>query len=54
VDFNSFVGYAESLAFIYAWTFLAAGGFALIEKLVGGIKARRAQASEGTQGSVGP
>ena len=32
MDFNSLVGYLESLALLYAWTLLAAGMFALGER----------------------
>ncbi len=32
MDFNSLVGYLESLALLYAWTLLAAGLFALGER----------------------
>jgi hypothetical protein len=32
MDFNSLVGYATSLALLYAWTLLAAGMFALGER----------------------
>ncbi len=40
MDFSSLIGNAESLAFLYAWTFLAAGVFALIEKFVAARKAQ--------------
>jgi hypothetical protein len=43
-DFSSLQGNAESLAFIYAWTLLAAGVFALGEKVVAGFAARKALA----------
>ena len=31
MDYNSLIGYLESLALLYAWTLLAAGLFALGE-----------------------
>ena len=49
MDFSSFVGYAESLGFIYAWTFLAAGTFALIERIVTGYMAGKRQADNSGQ-----
>jgi hypothetical protein len=44
MDFSSLIGNAESLAFLYAWTFLAAGVFALIERAADAHAARKAQA----------
>jgi hypothetical protein len=32
MDYNSLIGYLESLALLYAWTLLAAGLFALGER----------------------
>jgi hypothetical protein len=43
-DFSSLLGNAESLAIIYAWTLLAAGVFALGEKVAAGFAARKAPA----------
>jgi len=42
-DFSSLLTNVESLAFLYAWTLLAAGVFALGEKVVAGFTARKAQ-----------
>jgi hypothetical protein len=44
-DFSSLLGNAQSLAIIYAWTFAAAGVFALGEKVVAGYTARKAPAA---------
>jgi hypothetical protein len=49
-DFSSLLNNIESLAFLYAWTLLAAGVFALGEKVVAGYAARKAPAQSGTAG----
>ena len=43
MDFSSLLTNVESLAFIYAWTLLAAGTFALGEKVVGDFSAQKAR-----------
>jgi hypothetical protein len=49
-DFSSLLNNVESLAFLYAWTMLAAGVFTVGEKVVAGYTARKAQAQGGATG----
>jgi hypothetical protein len=49
MDFNSLVGYLESLSLLYAWTLFAAGMFALGEKLCRDIFAQKQPAPSGTK-----
>jgi hypothetical protein len=41
MDFNSLMGYLESLGLLYVWTLFAAGAFALGERLCRGVFAQR-------------
>jgi hypothetical protein len=41
MDFNSLMGYLQSLALLYAWTLFAAGAFALGERFCRGIFPQR-------------
>jgi hypothetical protein len=49
MDFNSLVGYLESLALLYAWTLLAAGLFALGERFCRSFFGQRAPAASGAE-----
>jgi hypothetical protein len=50
-DLSSFLPNIESLAIIYGWTFFAAAMFALGERIVAHVRARRAQAGDGPAGT---
>jgi hypothetical protein len=46
MDFNSLMGYVQSLGLLYAWTLFAAGAFALGERFCRGIFAQRQPAPD--------
>jgi hypothetical protein len=47
MDFQSLMGYLESLALLYAWTLFAAGMFTLGERVCRNLFARREPAPNG-------
>jgi hypothetical protein len=44
MDANALLGYASTLALLYAWTLIAAGAFAVAESVARGGLARRSAA----------
>lgn len=47
MDLNSLLGYAQSLALLYGWLFIAAGVFALGERICGSLFRRERPADDG-------
>jgi hypothetical protein len=44
MDANALLGYASTLALLYAWTLIAAGAFAVAESVARGSLAKRSAA----------
>jgi hypothetical protein len=49
MDLNSVLGYLQSLALLYGWLFIAAGVFALGERICGSLFRRERPAGEGAE-----
>jgi hypothetical protein len=50
LDFGTLLGYLETLALLYAWTFVAAGAFAVGEMIFGGGRALRGEPGSDASG----